>query len=130
MIENRFKCRQFSANQTLFKIQYLLKFNSTGPEVRGCRPVLVAFETFKDRETVLKQSKVLKRANIDVTEDFSRKIRRHREELIKFAREVRSRDPCAKCLLQYDRLHVEGEVFLFNEVEGRVEKVMMKIKEG
>ncbi len=45
----------------------------TGPEVRGCRPVLVAFESFKDRETVLRQAKLLKsRAGIDVTEDLSR----------------------------------------------------------
>ncbi len=44
-----------------------------GPEVRGCRPVLVAFENFKDRETVLRQAKLLKRqAGIDVTEDLSR----------------------------------------------------------
>ena len=61
----------------------------TGPEVKGCRPVLVAFETFKDRETVLKQSKVLKKANIDVTEDFSRKTRECRAELRKFMRKVR-----------------------------------------
>ncbi len=44
-----------------------------GPEVRGCRPVLVNFESFKDRETVLRQAKLLKKqAGIDVTEDLSR----------------------------------------------------------
>ena len=29
-----------------------------GPEVQGTRPVLVTFENFKDREDVLKNSKV------------------------------------------------------------------------
>ena len=59
-----------------------------GPEVRGCRPVLVNFETFKDREMVLRQGKALKRASIDVTEDFSKKTRETRQELRKFMRKV------------------------------------------
>ncbi len=35
-----------------------------------------------------------------------------------------------KCHLSYDRLHVDGEVYLFNEVEGRVEPVKMRLLEG
>lgn len=62
----------------------------SGPEVRGCRPVLVSFETFKDRETVLRQSKALKRAAIDVTEDLSKRTRESRQELRKFMRKVRA----------------------------------------
>ena len=31
----------------------------TGPEVFGCRPVLVVFEDFKDREEVLQNSKLV-----------------------------------------------------------------------
>ncbi len=65
------------------------KFFLLGPEVRGCRPVLVTFETFKDRETVLRQAKVLKKAaNIDITEDLSKKTRENRQELRKFMRKV------------------------------------------
>merc|ERR1719277_2791285 len=56
----------------------------TGPEVRGCRPVLVTFETFKDRETVLRLAKVLKKANVIVTEDLSKRTRESRQELRKF----------------------------------------------
>jgi len=38
---------------------------SSGPEVRGVRPVLVTFETFKDRDTVLRQARTIKKgANI------------------------------------------------------------------
>ena len=61
----------------------------TGPEVRGCRPVLVTFETFKDRETVLRMAKVLKKANVIVTEDLSKRTRESRQELRKFMRQVR-----------------------------------------
>lgn len=60
----------------------------TGPEVKGCRPVLVTFETFKDRETVLRQAKLLKKANVDVTEDLSKRTRECRQELRKFMRKV------------------------------------------
>ena len=60
----------------------------TGPEVRGCRPVLVTFETFKDRETVLRMAKVLKKANVIVTEDLSKRTRESRQELRKFMRQV------------------------------------------
>ena len=35
-----------------------LSFPPVGPEVQGTRPVLVTFENFKDREDVLKNSKV------------------------------------------------------------------------
>lgn len=63
--------------------------SSSGPEVRGCRPVLVTFETFKDRETVFRQTKMLKKgANIDVTEDLSKRTRENRAELRKFMRKV------------------------------------------
>ena len=60
----------------------------TGPEVRGCRPVLVHFANWKDREEILSKSKLLRGSNIYVTEDISRKIREHRNELNKFMREV------------------------------------------
>ena len=52
--------------------------------------MLVSFETFKDRETVLRQSKALKRAAIDVTEDLSKRTRESRQELRKFMRKVRA----------------------------------------
>ncbi len=57
-------------------------------------------------------------------------IRKHRDELLKFAREIRVRDPTAKVVLQYDRLFVENDVFLYNETEQRVERVLMKMPEG
>ena len=60
----------------------------TGPEVRGCRPVLVNFAHYKDREEVLSKSKLLRGTNVYITEDLSRKVRESRNELNKFMREV------------------------------------------
>ena len=53
----------------------------TGPEVLGCRPVLVSFHNFKDREEVLQNSKFLKTSCLSVTEDLSKKTRESRQEL-------------------------------------------------
>ena len=55
-----------------------------GPDVHGTRPVLVTFETFKDRETVLKLARTLsKKAKITVSEDLSKRTREARlEEMI------------------------------------------------
>ena len=44
----------------------------TGPEIGGCKPVLVTFEEFKDREDVLRKGGMLKGSTVSVTEDMSR----------------------------------------------------------
>ena len=100
-----------------------------GPSFRGVKPILVSFQLYKDKEEILrKNSMLLKGTNIYVTEDFSRKVRKHREALLKYAREIRSKQPHLKCSLQYDRLMVENDIYLYNEVEERVEKVLMKVQ--
>ena len=100
---------------------------TTGPEIRGCRPILVTFNNFKvknlflfvfkfnttlslkDREEVLSKSKLLKTANIYVSEDLSRKTREHRNELFKYMRFVKRRAPNRKCVIRYDKLFVDKE---------------------
>ena len=58
-----------------------------GPSFRGFKPIQVSFQLFKDKEEILRKNQLLqKNTNMYVTEDFSRKVRRHREELIRFAR--------------------------------------------
>ena len=58
-----------------------------GPSFRGFKPILVSFQLWKDKEEVLRRNNLLqKNTNMYVTEDFSRKVRKHREELLKFAR--------------------------------------------
>ena len=40
-------------------------------------------------------------------------------------RSLRNAEPTARFFLQYDRLYVENEVFLYNEVEHKVERMLM-----
>ena len=94
----------------------------TGPEVFGCRPVLVTFEEFKDREEVLKNSRFLKKSTISVTEDLSKRTRESRQELRKFMRHVKRINPEKRCFLQYDKLFIDGKVFIFSEASGSVEQ--------
>ena len=101
-----------------------------GPSFRGLKPILVTFHLFKDKEDILRKSPLLRGTNIYITEDYSRKVRKHREELLKFAKMVKARQTGVRCLLQYDRLYVDNDVYLYNDVEQRVQRVLMKIPEG
>ena len=94
----------------------------TGPEVFGCRPVLVTFEEFRDREEVLKNSKMLKKPTISITEDLSKRTRVARQELRKFMRHVKKVNPEKRCLLQYDKLFIDGKLFAYSESSGKVEQ--------
>ena len=100
-----------------------------GPSFRGLKPILVTFHLFKDKEDILRKGPLLRGTNMYITEDYSRKVRRHREELLKFAKLMKSRQNGIRCLLQYDRLYVDNECYLYNEIEQRVQKVLMKIPE-
>ncbi|XP_023346549.1 uncharacterized protein LOC111715457 [Eurytemora carolleeae] len=65
-----------------------------GPSFRGFKPIQVTFQLWKDKEEILRKNNLLqKSSNMYVTEDFSRKVRKHREELIKFARDLRAVEP-------------------------------------
>ena len=59
---------------------------------------------------------------ISVTEDFSRKTREARQELRKFLRLVKKSNPERRCLLQYDKLYIDGKLFIYSEVTGQVEE--------
>ena len=94
----------------------------TGPEVLGTRPVCVTFEEFRDREEILKNSKLLKKPTISVTEDLSKRTRIARQELRKFMRHVKRVNPEKRCLLQYDKLYIDGKLFAYSESSGKVEQ--------
>ena len=49
---------------------------------------IIIFFFFRDREEILSKSKLLRGSNVYITEDLSRKLREHRNELTKFMREV------------------------------------------
>ena len=80
----------------------------------------MTFETFKDREDVLKNSKALGRSQVTVTEDLSKRTRESRQELRKFMRSIKKRNPERYCVLEYDKLFVDHKVFVWNEVVGQV----------
>ena len=84
----------------------------------------------QDREEVLSKSKLLKTANIYVSEDLSRKTREHRNELFKYMRFVKRRAPNRKCVIRYDKLFVDNDCFVFDEAEGRVVRWIIVIFSG
>ena len=88
--------------------------------MQGCRPVLVTFESFRDREDVLKNSKVLRKTQITVTEDLSKRTRESRQELRKFMRTIKKTNPERRCFLEYDRLYVDQKIYVWNDIAGQV----------
>jgi len=121
----------------LFRINEIFKFSlaitrdipltkaarlTTGPEVRGSRPILVAFLNFKDREEIFTKSKLLKSSNIYVSEDLSRKTREHRNELQKYMRRIKTKAPQKKCVIRYDKLYIDNVPYVYDDLEGRVIK--------
>lgn len=112
----------------------------TGPDVGGCRPIVVTFEDFNDREQVLRKAAMLKGSNIHITEDMSRlvsrpclgfyistmmifvcrRVRESRQELRKYMREVKKNCPSSVCNLQYDKLYVNHRCYVWSDVQARV----------
>ena len=87
-----------------------------GPEVKGCRPVLVTFSYFKDRMEIFQKSKLLQtNCSILVTEDMSKKTREARYELQKFLVKLARSRPSKKAQIRYDKLYVDGQVLKFVE---------------
>ena len=125
-----------TSTKLLHKVQDIIKTNMnisrdlgitsvsrilTGPTIQGCRPVLITFDSFKDREEVLANSKFLRMSTcINVTEDMSKKTREARKELRKFMVRVRKTNPEKRCFIQYDKLFVDGRVFIYSQEEGSV----------
>ena len=72
-----------------------------GPDFRGHKPIQVCLLNYRDKEEILRKARLLKGSNIYISEDFSRKVREHRNELIKFMKEVKSRDPTRQEQINY-----------------------------
>ena len=64
---------------------------------------------------------------IQVEEDLSRAGRARRRELEKLMKSIKGRDPERRCYLTYDRLVVDDNVYIFNDLEGRVERLPHKM---
>jgi len=100
-----------------------VKRTTNGPEVRGCKPVTVYFEKWQDKDEVLRKNNLLRGSNIYISEDFSKRVRDQRIELQKFAKLMRQRRPNSKLSMQYDKLIIDHEIYMFNDITGRVEEV-------
>ena len=46
-----------------------------------------------------------------------------RQELMKFQKLMRQRRPQSKFSLQYDKLIIDNEIYMFNDLTGKVEEV-------
>ena len=87
-----------------------------GPDFRGHKPIQVCLLNYRDKEEILRKARLLKGSNIYISEDFSRKVREHRNELIKFMKEVKSRDPTRQ--EQINHSGDDNRVFLFRISNG------------
>lgn len=85
---------------------------------------------YRDKEEILRKARLLKGSNIYISEDFSRKVREHRNELIKFMKEVKTRDPARRVVLRYDKLYIGNNIFFFNDQTGRVERFHQPLEGG
>ena len=95
-----------------------------GPEVRGCKPITVCFEKYSDKDEILRKAKLLTGTSIYVGEDFSKRVKDQRGELQRFWKTVVKRKrPNAKCRMQYDKLIVDNEVYVYNDLTGQIEQV-------
>ena len=100
---------------------------TTGPDIVGCRPVMVTFESFRDREDVFLKSQMMIGSWIYVTEDLSRHIIKARKELRKFMVMVKTNTPKTRCFLLYDKLYLDGKLFVYKEALGRVEETSWEV---
>ncbi len=101
-----------------------------GPDFRGHKPIQVCLVNYRDKEEILRKARLLKGSNVYISEDFSRKVREHRNELIKFMKEIKNRDPARRMTLRYDKLYVGNDVFFFNDRTGRVERLHTPLEVG
>ena len=53
--------------------------------------------------------------------DFNKMILILRSELRKYMRKIKRSDPTAACFIQYDKLYVNNKIFVFNDLQGKVE---------
>lgn len=79
-----------------------------------CRPILVKFSFFKDKELVLASGFKLKDSGLEVGEDFPKSEQLSRE-LLEFARAQESR-----FRLRVDRLQIGGKDYFFDHESGHV----------
>ena len=82
------------------------------------RPIICGFSNYKRKEEVLQNRKNLKDSDISIQEDFSRETRATRQKLIPYMLEARKDGK--RAYLNYTKLRIEGDVFIYVEEEDKV----------
>ena len=84
----------------------------------------------RDKEDVLRKSSLLRGSNIHVTEDMNRKTRESRSELRRFMRNIKRANPSVNCVLQYDKLVVDNKIFVWNDIQVSLPRLIPRMKAG
>ena len=106
----------FNLNDNCVKVTRIF----TGSEVSGCRPVMVTFESFRQREEVYKKAGMLRGTGLHISEDMTKQTKDKRNELRNYMRDVKKKDPSTKYYLAYDRLYVEDKCYKWSDEENKV----------
>ena len=99
----------------------------TGSEVSGCRPVLVTFKNFREREEIYKKASMLRGTGLHIAEDISKQTKDKRTELRNFMRDLKKKDPSIKYYLAYDKLYVDDKCYVWSDIENQVVATEEKI---
>nr|XP_054917733.1 uncharacterized protein LOC129380525 [Dermacentor andersoni] len=80
------------------------------------QPVILKLQCFEDKVNILKNCAKLKNSNISVGEDFSIRVRNIRKELWNSSKS--NRDRGEKVTLVYDKIKINGQVYVWDEHKG------------
>lgn len=93
------------------------RIGKAGPK----RPVILFFQDFNEKSAVLKNAKKLKGTTIFVQNDYSKQTLKKRKLLLDSAKEEKSQG--RNVYLVHDKLHVDKEVFVWNEAANARRKI-------
>lgn len=92
------------------KVTSMERLHRLGRQVpNGKRPVILNLIDFREKETIIRNAKKLKKDTIFIGEDFSYRVRNIRKQLWACSRVHREQGD--KVFLAYDKLKINGEIF-------------------
>ncbi|XP_070535481.1 kinesin-like protein KIF15 [Ptychodera flava] len=125
--ESEEKVKRLVRNQLGLKGKIVIDWahrNLNAPIVRGSKPIVTRFGSYKDREQVLRKAFKLKGTGISISEDVTRRIRKIRSKLWEHRRSFFGHSKDLKAYLQYDKLVVKDttskRIFSVNEETGLI----------
>ena len=92
----------------------------------GCHPIIVKLQKFKDKQLILRNAKKLKDTDIFINEDYTRRVREIRKNLLDSNVNRNAKENGIKTYLKYDKLKVGKEMYRYNEKTANVVPVGKK----